>query len=171
MKLIKKKFSDYSIEAKIKTKNILFQIDSRLNSNNFSKKEMNYTLGFEDIINLKLNYNETKSDAFKKSSNDTQSIGLNISKKINENINFGYSSSLDIKNNYDPYKSDLAVSIFDECSQLKVSYSNTRFNDNFNTKPSETISLTFMMDYLGFFGYEQSTDLFFKETGKVDYGL
>ena len=167
----KKKFSDYSIEAKIKTKNILFQIDSRLNSNNFSKKEMNYTLGFEDIINLKLNYNETKSDAFKKSSNDTQSIGLNISKKINENINFGYSSSLDIKNNYDPYKSDLAVSIFDECSQLKVSYSNTRFNDNFNTKPSETISLTFMMDYLGFFGYEQSTDLFFKETGKVDYGL
>ena len=167
----KKKFSDYSIEAKIKTKNILFQIDSRLNSNNFSKKEMNYTLGFEDTINLKLNYNETKSDAFKKSSNDTQSIGLNISKKINENVNFGYSSSLDIKNNYDPYKSDLAVSIFDECSQLKVSYSNTRFNDNFNTKPSETISLTFIMDYLGFFGYEQSTDLFFKETGKVDYGL
>ena len=167
----KKKFSDYSIEAKIKTKNILFQIDSRLNSNNFSKKEMNYTLGFEDTINLKLNYNETKSDAFKKSSNDTQSIGLNISKKINENVNFGYSSSLDIKNNYDPYKSDLAVSIFDECSQLKVSYSNTRFNDNFNTKPSETISLTFIMDYLGFFGYEQSTDLFFKETGKLDYGL
>jgi len=27
------------------------------------------------------------------------------------------------------------------------------------------------MDYLGFFGYEQSTDLFFKEPGKMNYGF
>ena len=66
-----------------------------------------------------------------------------------------------LKNNYDPYKSTFKISLFDECSQLDINYSNTRFNDNFNTKPEETISLTFSMDYLGFFGYEQSTDLFF----------
>jgi len=54
---------------------------------------------------------------------------------------------------------------------LDISYSNTRFNDNFNTQPEEKISFTFNMDYLGFFGYEQSTDLFFKEPGSVNYGL
>ena len=52
-----------------------------------------------------------------------------------------------------------------------ITYSNTRFNDNYNTKPSEIISLTFSMDYLGFFGYQQTTDLFFSEAGSIDYGL
>ena len=65
----------------------------------------------------------------------------------------------------------LKLSLFDECSQLDISYSNTRFNDNFNTQPEEKISFTFSMDYLGFFGYEQSTDLFFKEPGSLNYGL
>ena len=74
-------------------------------------------------------------------------------------------------NNYNPYKSFLKLSLFDDCSQLDISYSNTRFNDNFNTQPEEKISFTFSMDYLGFFGYEQSTDLFFKEPGAVNYGL
>ena len=41
-----------------------------------------------------------------------------------------------------------------------MSYTNVRFNDNFNTLPEEKIGLTFNMDYLGFFGYEQSTNLF-----------
>jgi len=27
------------------------------------------------------------------------------------------------------------------------------------------------MDYLGFFGYEQTTDLFFNEPGDFNYGL
>ena len=76
-----------------------------------------------------------------------------------------------MRNNYDPYKSIFNLSLFDECSQLDISYSNTRFNDNFNTQPEEIISFTFNMDYLGFFGYEQSTDLFFKEAGSVNYGL
>ena len=63
------------------------------------------------------------------------------------------------------------MSLFDDCSQLDISYSNTRFNDNFNTQPKETIGLTFSMDYLGFFGYEQSTNLFLKEPGNFDYGF
>jgi hypothetical protein len=52
--------------------------------------------------------------------------------------------------------------------RLDISYSNTRFNDNFNTQPEEKISFTFSMDYLGFFGYEQTTDLFFERTGKYE---
>ena len=64
-----------------------------------------------------------------------------------------YSSNLDVKNNYDPYKSKFKISLFDDCSQLDISYSNTRFNDNFNTQPEEIISFTFNMDYLGFFGF------------------
>jgi hypothetical protein len=42
----------------------------------------------------------------------------------------GFNSNLDVKNNYDPYKSKLKLSLFDECSQLDIGYSNTRFNDN-----------------------------------------
>ena len=81
-----------------------------------------------------------------------------------------YQSNLDVKSNYDPYESSLQISLFDECSQLDLTYTNTRFNDNYNTKPKETISLSFRMDYLGFFGYEQSTDLLFKDTGSINYG-
>ena len=76
-----------------------------------------------------------------------------------------------MKNNYDPYKSSLKLSLFDECSQLDINYSNTRFNDNFNTTPEEIIGITFRMDYLGFFGYEQSTDLFFTDPGNLNYGF
>jgi len=65
----------------------------------------------------------------------------------------------------------LRVSLFDDCSQLDITYTNTRYNDNFNTQPEETIGITFNMDYLGFFGYEQSTDLFFSEPGDLNYGL
>ena len=31
--------------------------------------------------------------------------------------------------------------------------------------------LNFSMDYLGFFGYEQTTDLFFTKPGSLNYGL
>ena len=86
-------------------------------------------------------------------------------------MKFGLTSSLDVKNNYDPYSSKLNLSIFDECSQLDITYTNTRFNDNYNTQPKETIGITFSLDYLGFFGYEQSTDLFFTEPGNLNYGL
>ena len=126
---------------------------------------------FENLVNTSLIYNETQSDAYNNFSNDTQSIVLNVSKKINENININFESNLDVKNNYDPYKGIFKLSLFDDCSQLDISYFNTRFNDNFNTKPEEKINITFSMDYLGFFGYEQTTNLFFKEPGNIDYEL
>ena len=165
------RYSDYAIEAKYIYDDISFQMDSRLDQRNYSKKEMNYTLSLNDPINFSINYNETSIDAFKELSNDTQSLSLSASKKINKSINVAYDIKLDLKNNYDPFKSNLMISLFDECSQLDISYSNTRFNDNYNTKPSEVISLTFTMDYLGFFGYQQTTDLFFSEAGNIDYGL
>ena len=164
------KFSDYSIESKIITNKVLFKIDVRLDNDNLSKKEMNYELSFDNFFNTSLIYNETQSEAFKDLSNDTQAIVVNISKNINDNVKINFESNLDVKNNYDPYKGIFKLSLFDECSQLDISYSNTRFNDDFNTQPEEKIGLTFSMDYLGFFGYEQSTNLFFKEPGITNYG-
>ncbi|MDB0034487.1 LPS assembly protein LptD, partial [Alphaproteobacteria bacterium] len=165
------RLSDYSVESKLKINEILFKIDTRLDNDNLSKKEMNYELSFDKFLNTSLIYNETQSEAYRNLSADTQSIIMNISKKINDNVNINFNSNLDVKNNYDPYKSTVQLSLFDDCSQLNIGYSNTRFNDNFNTQPEEKISLTFIMDYLGFFGYEQSTDLFFKEPGNMNYGL
>ena len=163
--------SDYAFEAKTNYNNILFKIDSRMDQKNFSKKEMNYSLNYDGTINFCLDYNETLKDAFKELSNDTQSLKFKVSKKINNNFSANYSTNLDVKNNYDPFKSVLGISIFDECSQLDIKYSNVRYNDNYNTQPEEKISLSFTMDYLGFFGYEQSTNLFFSEPGKLNYGL
>ena len=54
----------------------------------------------------------------------------------------------------------MKITLFDECSQLDVTYSHTRFNDNYNTNPEEKINFMFTMDYLGFFGYEQTTNAF-----------
>jgi len=132
---------------------------------------MNYSLYTDNPFKLKLNYNETQSRAFKSSSNETQSLDLVISNKLNNHLKLGYSTSLDLKNNFNPYKSSVNLSLFDECSQLDITYSNTRFNDNFKTQPEEKINLSFKMDYLGFFGYEQTTDLFFNKPGDFNYGL
>ncbi len=155
--------SDFAVNAKISKNNLNFKIDTRLDQKDLSYKEMNYFINLNEPINLNLSYHETKSEAFKTQSNDTQALEFQIQKNINENIILEYSNSLDVKNNYDPYKSKIVFSIFDECSKLDLTYSNTRFNDNFNTQPGETISFTFYMDYLGFFGYEQSTNLFTNE--------
>ena len=165
------KFSDYAIEAKLNLREILLKLDTRLDKNNLSKKEMNYSLNLEKNINMSIIYNETQSEAFKDLSNDTQSIILGLSKEISKNIILSFNSNLDLKNNYDPYSSDFKISIFDECSQLDITYSNTRYNDNYNTKPEETIGIRFSMDYLGFFGYEQSTNLFFEEPGEINNGF
>ena len=132
---------------------------------------MNYSLILQEPIKISLNYNETQKEAFKNSSNDTQSLNVGFAKRINDNIELSLNSNLDVKNNYDQYKSTFRVSLADECSQLDLDYTNTRFNDDYNTKPQETISISFRMDYLGFFGYEQTTDLFFSEPGSINYGL
>ena len=159
------KFSDYALESKLNLENMNFKIDTRLDRNNLSKKEMNYSLNFEKQINLSFIYNETQSESFKNLSNDRQSIIFDLSKKINDNFKFGFTSNLDVKNNYNPYSSELNVSIFDECSNLDITYTNTRFNDNYNTQPKETIGIAISMDYLGFFNYEQPTGILFSEPG------
>ena len=81
------------------------------------------------------------------------------------------SSNLNLKDDYSPLKQSLNISLFDECSRLDISYVDERFNDNYNMKPNETISVSFHMDYLGFFGYEQKSNLFFDQPGNFNYGL
>ena len=114
------------------------------------KKEINYNFSLTEPFGFSLNYNETDKNAFSNLSNDTQALSFSFKKDINENVLLQYVTSLDVKNNYDPYKSELSLSIFDECSRLDINYTNKRFNDNFNTTPEETISLRFLMDYIGF---------------------
>ena len=164
-------FSDYAVEFSTSVNKTNFQVDARLDNTELEKKEINYSFGFNrSPINFNMDYHETESDAYENYSNDTKSLNIGISTEINENISFSYGTNMDLKNNYDPYSATLGLKVKDECSELKVIYSNTRFNDNYNTKPSETISINFYMDYLGFFGYEQSTNLFFEEAGSFYHG-
>ena len=164
-------FSDYALEMSTTIDYINFRIDIRVDENSFSRKEMNYYFNMNRNLNLSVNYNETSKSAYKTLSNDSKSLDLNISKVINENIEVSYNSNLDLKNNYSPYTDSLRISLFDECSRLDLTYNNTRYNDNYNTTPEQKIGITFSMDYLGFFGYEQKTNLFFQETGNINYGL
>ena len=163
-------FSDIAVEAKTNFNNIFFKIDSRLSNSELEKKEMNYYFEYSGKFNLKLNYNETDSRAFESLSTDTQFLGASIEKKLNDNVLLSLSSDLDLKNNYSPLYQTLKLSLFDECSRLDISYIDERFNDNYNTKPSETINISFSMDYLGFFGYEQKNDVFFEKGGEFNYG-
>ena len=163
-------FSDVALEAKTNFNKIYFKIDGRLSNKEFKKKEMNYFLGYSDSIDLKLNYNETDAKAFESLSENTQFLGASIEKKLNENIILSFSSDLDLKDNYSPLSQTIKLSLFDECSKLDISYIDKRFNDNYNTNPSETINLSFSMDYLGFFGYEQKSNVFFEKTGEFNYG-
>ena len=164
-------FSDIAFEAKTSFDNFSFKIDTRLNKNNFEKKEMNYFLDYNDKIDLKLNYNETSAMAFKDVSTGTQSLGINLGKKIHDNVKISFESNLNLKEKYSPLTQSFNLSLFDECSRLDISYKDVMFNDSYNTKPSETISISFHMDYLGFFGYEQNSTLLFDQPGSFNYGL
>ena len=163
-------FSDLAFEAKTTLDNFFFKIDTRIDNKDLEKKEMNYSVEYSDIFDFNLEYNETDAKAFQHSSTDTQSLGMNIGRQLNDNIKLYFNSDLDLKNNYSPLKQEIKLSLFDECSKLEISYLDQRFNDNYNTKPNETISISFHMDYLGFFGYEQKSNLLFEETGEVNYG-
>ena len=165
----KSNFSDLAIEAATSFDKFSFKLDSRLSNRELEKKEMNYFLNYSNFIDLKLNYNETDAKAFKGLSTDTKSLGTNLEKKINDNLILSLSSDIDLKNNYSPFKQTIKLSLFDECSKLDISYIDERFNDNYNTKPSETINISFSMDYLGFFGYEQNSNVFFEEAGNFKY--
>ncbi len=164
-------FSDYALEMSTSYNDLKLNVDIRVDENSFSRKEMNYNINIDKPVNLSLNYYETDKSAYKDVSNDTKSLSFLISKKINENLEISYDSNLDLKNNYSPYTDSLRISLFDECSRLDLTYKNTRYNDNYNTTPGQKIGITFSMDYLGFFGYEQKTNLFFQEPGNFNYGL
>ena len=146
-------------------------LDTRLSRTTFEKKELNFNLSTNKPLYISLNYHQTSKKAFSDKSNDTEYLGLGLEKKINQNIRLSYSSNIDLKNNFSPYYDTLGIRIFDECSELSIEYSNRRYNDNYNTNPNELLSISFYMDYLGFFGYEQTTDLFFQEPGTFNYGL
>jgi len=163
-------FSDYAIEAKTKLNNALLKVDARLDNRELEKKEVNYLLQYSNLFDFEINYNETNSKSFKGLSTDTKSLNATIEKKINENLILSSSSNFDLKNNYSPLTQTLKVSLLDECSRLEISYVDERFNDNYNTSPSKLIKISFYMDYLGFFGYEQKSNVFFRETGEFDYG-
>ena len=166
----KSNFSDYAFEAKTNFNNISFNLDARLDNNDLKKKEMNYSLGYSNMFDLNLDYNETDAQAFEHSSSSTQSLGLDVGKELNDNIKISFNSDMDLKNNYSPLTQSIKISLFDECSKLDISYIDERFNDNYNTQPNETISISFHMDYLGFFGYEQKSNVFFEEAGNFNYG-
>lgn len=153
-------FSDISIYNKTAINNISFNLDGRLNQRNLSKKEMNYGVTFKKYLELSLIYNETSKDAFKDFSDDSKSLKALFSYDINNNIKLNTYTNLDMINDYSPYKSELELIFYDECSEFTAKYTNTKFSDNFKTTPTEVISLGFKMDYLGFFGYEQNTNLF-----------
>ena len=163
--------SDFAIEVMTEIKKINLKIDSRLDSKNLSRKEMNYSIDIDDPLKVSIRYYETQSEAFKNLSKNSQSLSIGISKQYNDNFFLGFNSSMDVKNNYNPYENIFKIGLSDECSQLELTYTNTRYNDNYNTQPKEIIGITYRMDYLGFFGYEQSTDLFFSKPGNVNYGL
>jgi len=161
-------FSDVAFEAGTNFNDIDFKVDTRLDKNNFSKKELNYSLKISNPLILNISYNETNKNSFNERTDDSKNLGINITKNINNNVSFGYQSNLDLKNDFSPYSDSISLGISDECSKLSVVYTNVRFNDNFNTTPTETVSITYFMDYLGYFGYEQTTDLFFKEFGNFE---
>ena len=165
------RFSDYSIEFNANHNLFNFKSDIRIDNKLLNKKEMNYSIQFNKLIDLELSYNETSKKAYKSLSNDTKSLSIGIGKKISDNSSLSFQSNLDLKNDYKPYSESLKVSIFDECSQLDLIYTNKTYNDNYNTSPEQLLSITFSMNYLGFFGYEQSTNLFFEEQGNFNYGL
>ena len=166
----KSNFSDYAFEVKTTFDNTFLKLDTRLDNNDFEKKEMNYSLGYSNLFDLNLEYNETDARAFQHSSSSTQSLGIDIGKQLNDNIKIYFNSDMDLKNDFSPLTQSLKISLFDECSKLDISYIDERFNDNYNTKPNETISISFHMDYLGFFGYEQKSNIFFEEAGDFNYG-
>ncbi len=152
--------SDYAYEIKTNINEINFKINGRLDQNNFSKKEMGYYFNIKKPIDLGLTYNETSKDSFKDLSDDTQSLNIVANKNLSNHISMSFSSSLDLKNNYSPFKSSLSLNLFDECSKLELTYSQIEFNDNFNTIPEEKISITFYMDYLGFFNVDNMSNVF-----------
>ena len=159
-----KNLSDIAVTSAIDiTDDILFEIDLRLDNANYTKKEFNYSILTSKPTHILIEYNETSKNAFFERSNNTKSIEAEIGYDLNQNVNINFNTNIDLKDDYSPYKNEILIKFYDECSELSVGYEKTTFSDNFNTLPNETISLNFKMDYIGFFKYEQNANLFFKD--------
>ncbi len=163
--------SDLAFEAITNIKGISLNLDSRIDKKTFGNKELNIGLHTNIPLDISLNYHQTSKEAFSDKSNNTEYLSVNLEKELNNNVTLLYGSNIDLKNNYSPYYDIFGLKIYDECSQMNIEYSNIRYSDDYNTTPEELISISFYMDYLGFFGYEQTTDLFFQEPGNFNYGL
>ena len=167
----KSHLSDYALEASTRINDLSINLDLRIDKSSFSKKEMNFSINTDDPMKISLNYHETQKNSFVEKSNDTEYLGITLDKEINDFLILSYSSNIDLKNNFSSYYDKVGLKIFDECSELSIQYSNRRYNDDYNTNPEELLSISYQMDYLGFFGYQQETDLFFQEPGDIDYGF
>ena len=120
---------------------------------------MNYTFSLGEEDEFEAIYNETNANSFQNLSNDSKSLKINLNKNISKNFSFSLVSNLDLKNNFTPYTNKLSLAFMDECSELEISYLNSRYNDNLNTKPEESININFKLDYIGLFEIEEKTNL------------
>lgn len=163
-------FSDYLLDTKFSSKNISFFNKIRAHNRNYGVKEIFSELSFDDKNQqISIFFNKTDDDSFI-DSNESQNIGLSFSKKINNYSSINYNSTFDVLNNYQPYSQTLGINLFDECSTLELVYENSRYNDLNNTKPKETISFRYRMDYLGFFSYNSDFNNIFSDKGEFGYG-
>lgn len=165
-----KNFSDIAVETRLYNDLVKFGTKNRLDQNDLSNKEMNLSINIPNIFNSKIDYYQTSKAAFSDLSADRELLQLSLEQNFTDNFKFFYNSNFDVKNNYNPFEQTLGISFYDECSQLDIRYINTKFNDNYNTKPTETIRFEFYMDYLGFVGYEQSTNLINNSITQNYYG-
>ena len=152
-------FSDIALYNKFNFENITIKNELRIDNNSLSKKELNYSINYEGDTNIGLIYDEATAGSYLENSSDSKTLKLNLSRDLNKNMKISGFTNLDLKNNYYPFKNQISLNIFDECTDLSLIYSNTKFNDNAETKPSETITISLSLDYLGFFSVAQKNNL------------
>lgn len=164
-------FSDVLSNIIIGNENLIFDNSIRINKENLGISEIFSDLSYQpnENYNFSVNFYKTDDDSFK-DSNESQNLGISQYYKVNDNISLSYSSKLDVLDNYNPISQGISIYISDECSNLVISYENTKYNDLNNTNPSETISFRYQMDYLGFFSYDQNFNSLFTDFGNVNYG-
>ena len=163
-------FSDYLVDTNFSSNNLNFSNKIRADNKNYGIKEIFSQFSIEEEDQkISIFFNKTDDDSFE-DSNESQNIGLSFSKKISDFANISYSSSFDVLNNYQPYSQRLGLNLFDDCSVLEIVYENSRYNDLNNTKPKETISFRYTMEYLGFLSYNQNFNNVFTDMGEIGYG-
>ena len=162
--------SDYLLDIKLSYNKLDFSNRIRSDKRNYGIKEIFSELSFDqENQQVSLFFNKTDDDSFV-DSNESQNLGLSFSKEISDYANMSYSSTFDVLNKYQPYSQTLGFNFFDDCSILEIVYENSRYNDLNNTKPKETISFRYRMDYLGFFTYNQNFNSVFSDMGEIGYG-